>query len=78
MKVKYKGFELECTREKSLAGWDMLFYSAFRSSDEWELISSFSESEDTVKSMIEDMKKEVDEYLENPEEYEKELDFNDT
>lgn len=72
MKSIYRGFEIEVTREKCLAGYPMIYYSIFRISDGWELTSGFYDTEDTVRSFLKDMKATVDDYYENPAEYEEE------
>lgn len=70
MKSIYRGFEIEVTREKCLAGYPMIYYSIFRLSDGWELTSGFYDTADTVRSFLKDMKATVDDYYENPSEYE--------
>lgn len=70
MKSHYKGFELEAHREKCLGGWSMLYYSAVRESDGWEIISSFMDSSDTVREIIKDLKQSIDDYLLHPEDWE--------
>lgn len=72
MKVNYKGFEIEANRKESLAGYSMIYYSVFRKSDDWELTSSYEDSEDTIRDIIEGLKNIVDDYIENPEDYEDE------
>lgn len=67
MKTIYKDCEIEVTRDKCLGGWDMLFYSVF--DDGFEVTSEFSESSDTVREFIKDLKRLVDDYRENPEDY---------
>lgn len=49
MKVTYKGHEIEVTRDRSMAGYSMLFYSVFRKSDGYECTSGFSDSTETVR-----------------------------
>ena len=68
MKTVYRGCEIEVTRDKCLDGWDVLFYSVF--DDGFEVTSGFSESSDTVREFIKDLKHVVDDYREHPEEYE--------
>lgn len=68
MKTTYKGCEIEVVRDKSLGGDDMLFFSIFN--DGFEVTSGFSETDNTVRDFINDLKKVVDDYRENPEEYE--------
>lgn len=67
MKATYKGCEIEVTRDKCLGGWDMLFFSVF--DDGFEVTSGFSESSETVREFANGLKKVVDDYRENPEEY---------
>lgn len=69
MKVDYRGFEIDVCREQSLAGYSMLYFTVMRESDGWFLIDSFSESDDTPEDMVEGFKKSVDDYLENPEDW---------
>lgn len=68
MKTTYKGCEIEVTRDKCLGGENMLFFSIF--DDGFEVTSGFSETSDTVRDFINDLKEVVDDYRENPEEYE--------
>lgn len=68
MKGKYKGCEIEVTREKSLAGYNMLFYSVF--DDGLEVTSGFSEGGDKVVEFYESLKEVVDDYKDHPEDYE--------
>lgn len=70
MLIEYKGFKLKAEREKCMAGYNMVYYSAYRISDGWELCCRFSDSADTVREFIKDLKSIVDDYLENPQEYE--------
>jgi len=64
MKVKYKGFEIEVTREKSLGGWTQLYYSIFTEDGE-EILSSFEDSDEKILDKIKQLKEYVDFYLEN-------------
>jgi hypothetical protein len=68
MKTTYKGCEIEATRDKCLGGEDMLFFSIF--DDGFEVTSGFSETSDTIRDFVNGLKKVVDYYRENPEEYE--------
>ena len=68
MKIIYKGCEIEVTREKCLGGWDMIYFYVF--DDGFEVTSGFSETTDTVREVIKDMKKLVDDYRTHPEDYE--------
>ena len=72
MKVIYRNCEIECTRSKSLSGEIMLFYSVFDlgvHDKDFEITSGFSEGEDTVREFIKNLKKVVDDYIDNPDEY---------
>lgn len=72
MKVSYRGFEIEAKREKCLAGYSLLYFSIFRESDGWELLSDYSEGDDTVHAAVGYLKETVDDYFKNPSEYEDE------
>lgn len=74
MKGKYKGCDIEVTRDKCLGGWDMLFYSIF--DDGFEVTSGFSDSSDKVRDFYSDMKEVVDDYKLHPEEYDPENKYN--
>ena len=54
MKTTYRGCEIEVARDKCLGGWDMLFFSVFDGN--YEVTSGFSESSDTVREFMKDMK----------------------
>jgi hypothetical protein len=71
MKVIYRDCEIEVTKEKCTAGYDMIFYSIFNE-DGLELASSFSDSDETIYDFMEDLKFIVDDYRDNPWEYEEE------
>jgi hypothetical protein len=68
MKVNYKGFKLEATREKSLGGWSTLYYTVYTPTG-FELVSNFEDSEETVKDKIQQLKGIVEDYLINPHNY---------
>lgn len=70
MKAQYKGFDIDVNRQKSVGGYTMLYYSVFRKDDLWELTSGCSEFEDNIKEVMKDMKKLVDDYLNNSQHYE--------
>ncbi len=74
MKVNYKGFEIDVHRDKCLAGYSLVYYSAFRESDRWELFSGFYDTSDSIREVIKDMKAKIDDYLENPSDYEDAID----
>jgi len=73
MIVKYRGFEIDVHRGKCNGGWSMLYYSAFRISDGWEFLTSFEDSDETVRDMIKMIKRRIDDYFENPKDYEDEV-----
>lgn len=73
MKTIYKGFEINVEREKSLGGWDALYYYVMDLKTGYMLIDSFSDSDDTVREQIKYLKEVVDRYLENPKDWEYEL-----
>jgi len=70
MKITYKGFEINVRREQALGGWDNIYYSVMRESDGWLLCDDFSTGEDKLKDFANDLKNVVDDYLENPSDYE--------
>jgi hypothetical protein len=67
MKVDYKGFEINVEREKSLGGWDSTYYYVMEKKTGFFLMDSFSDSTDTVREWIKDLKANVDDYLLHPE-----------
>ena len=60
MKTIYKGHEITVTREKSMAGYSMLYYSVFRVFDGYECTSGFSDSSETIKEFTGIMKERID------------------
>lgn len=70
MKSIYRGFEIEVKREKCLAGYPLVYYLVFRLSDGWDMVDGFMDTEDTVRTVLKDMKSIIDDYYENPGEYE--------
>lgn len=72
MKINYKGFEINVTREKSLGGWDNIYYYIMRIDDDWFLEDNFSTGEDDLRDFAYGLKNIVDDYLENPSDYEDE------
>lgn len=68
MKGKYKGCDIEVTKEKCLGGWDMIFYNIF--DDGFEVTSGFYDSSDKVRDFYNDLKEVVDDYRLNPKDYE--------
>ena len=64
MRVEYKGFEINVTKEKCLGGWEMLYFNVYRISDGLCVEDSFTEGEETVRGMVGYMKDRVDEFIE--------------
>jgi hypothetical protein len=62
MKVEYKGYEIEVTREKCMGGWGMLYYSVF-TTDGHECLSNFEDSGETVRDKISELKELVDDEI---------------
>ena len=60
MTTIHKGHEITVTREKSMAGYSMLYYSVFRVSDGHECTSGFSDSSETIKKFTGMMKERID------------------
>lgn len=71
MKVNYKGFEIDVRREKCMAGYDMVYRDVIRIEDGYLLWGDFSDDADMIREHIKDVKFQIDEYLKNPEQYEK-------
>ena len=72
MKINYRGCEIEAKREKSLAGYPLVFYSIFTETG-FEVASGFMDTADTVRAVIKDLKTVVDDYIANPGDWEEEL-----
>ena len=72
-KISYKGFEIEAKREEALGGWENLYYYIMRESDEWFLEDSFTTGEDPADEFVDGLKDVVDDFLENPQDYEDRL-----
>lgn len=62
MKVEYKGYEIDVTREKCMGGWEMLYYSVF-TLDGHECLSNFEDSGETVRDKIGQLKELIDEEI---------------
>lgn len=69
MKAAYRGFDLDAHRAKSLGGETLVYWSAFKQSCKWELTSGFSDDEDSIETHIRELSACVDDYYENPEDY---------
>lgn len=74
MKVNYKGFEIDVTREKCMAGYDLVYRNVFRISDGYQLIGDFSDDADTIRTHIQSMKHQIDAFIKDTEQYEKNFD----
>lgn len=66
---KYRGFELCASRDKSLGGWDCLYFSIYRILDGRCLEDDFTTDDDSEESYIKIMKSHVDDFYENPGDY---------
>ncbi len=60
MEVEYRGCDISVVREKSMAGYTLLFYSIFRKADGYEITSGFEDSNEKVRDMVKIMKSRVD------------------
>jgi hypothetical protein len=65
MKISYKGFDIECTKERALGGWISIYYGVYRQSDGYELNSGFCTDDSVpVRQYIkEELKPFVDRFL---------------
>lgn len=71
IKVVYKGFEIKAEREKTLGGWENIYYTVMCIKDGWYLEDSFYGGEDKVRDFINSLKVGlIDDYYENSELYE--------
>lgn len=68
-KTLYKGFEINISREPSLSG-DMYWYYHIIEPNGVFIVDSFTCSDDSYQTILEDMKATVDDYIEHPEDYE--------
>jgi hypothetical protein len=66
MKVLYRGFEIDCHREKCMAGYQLLYFTVYRKSDGYELICDYTGGSDTVRDYVGYMKNRVDGFIEDP------------
>lgn len=67
--LHYRGFTIDVWRDECLGGWSMIYYSIVRDKDGWELDCGFYDSEDPLMEFAEDCKHSIDDYFENPEDY---------
>ena len=77
MKATYRNCEIECNREKTIEGDDILSYSIIDKKDGYEVCSGIDYGRDTVRDYIKYLKADVDNYIEYPEEYRDIEDKND-
>lgn len=63
MRVSYRGHEITCTREPSMSGEKLLFWSIFRESDQYECDSGFSYDSSRVSEFVGCLKQRVDSEL---------------
>jgi hypothetical protein len=68
METQYRGFDIDVTKEKSMAGYKLTYFSIFRQSDGYEVVSGFSDDDDTVQTWVEMMKSRVDGFILDPSE----------
>lgn len=68
----YKGFELVSERQGSLGGSDMVYIRAYRNVDGWCLEETFRDGSLSMREGMKDLKFTVDDYWENPEDYDDE------
>ena len=66
----YRGFYIDVRLEKSLGGYELVYYTVTRKKDDWEMTSGFSDTSDTCDTILGHMKAWVDDYYKNPDEYE--------
>ena len=64
----YRGYEIEVRRERCMGGWDLIYYSATRISDGWVRIDSFTDSSDTLATMVKCVKEQLDDFTGGGEE----------
>lgn len=60
VKLKYRGHEIKVNRESNMSGEDTLFYSVFRVSDGYEVITDFTFSDASPQTYAEGLKTFVD------------------
>lgn len=63
MKTIYRGHEIDVTRDKCLAGYSMIYYSIMYG--DYECVSSYQDTRDTVKTITKHLKRWVDSAMED-------------
>ena len=72
MKRKYRGHEIEVTREKCLGGWGMLYFNVY-TDDGYECIVSFEDSKEKIIDKINELKERIDNELKESDPWGREL-----
>ena len=67
--VDYKNFKIKISKELSLGGWMCWYFSAV-SPEGHVFVDSFEDSDEHYYTVLESMKTYVDNYIENPTDYE--------
>ena len=70
MKSKYKGFEIEVNKEYDCTGAKGIAFNIIRLSDKWILDDNFEYDKGKLKDKLESLKSTIDDYLDNPTDYE--------
>lgn len=70
MKTTYKGFEIEVKKDEDCTGAKGIAFNIIRLSDKWILDDSFEYDKGKLKDKLESLKSTVDDYLENPIDFE--------
>lgn len=63
MKASYRGFEIDVHREKCLAGYELTYFSIYRTSDGFECVCDFTTGSDSVREIVRSMKTRIDNEL---------------
>ena len=69
MKLEYRECEIKCFKDKAMSGETMMFYSIF-TKDGFEISSGFTSDKSNSSCYANGLKEIVDDYYENPSEYE--------
>ncbi len=69
MKVTYRDCEIDARRTKSMGDDTVLYFSIFRKSDGFEVISGFSYGTDKIKDFVGYLKDIVDDFHSDPQAY---------